>query len=1085
MKAENRPVLSISLLTNGKKQEETIKCFKSLNTIGNRISTEIVVVDTGCPADFRKTVEEYADKVIEFEWCDDFAKARNAGLKECIGEWFMFVDDDEWFENTDAIVRFFNSGEYKNYGWGKYLIKNYLNSEGTESDDFWAVRLSARTSELHFEGMIHEYMTPLLGEYKLINSFEHHYGYVFQNKADQYAKSVRNIKPLLKMIEKDSYGLLWRVQLIQEYEVINNYEALAELCQSTIDMFADVDAPAVNQYRSDLYVGKMIADNGMHQYETTVDDFNDFRKDKRNNSLCNANLYFYVTDAYMERKDYRYAATYCKKYLEIYDSWKISGDIEERLDKEAGLTTNRIFTDRYKEVMVARLISALVNNSDYDETVKYIKRVDWDSNISGYLGPVCEAVTDLFIKGKMRSTFVDCANAMLASDESRNFAIYYARKTEKDEPEDFDKLIQVYGRTTGCDDCFILYMKHRYYDTLGDLKHIDDISHNLFTSVIDIFNLDSSVWNIIIKRDVDLGSIMDDIPFGKWKLATDSYFDEHGKDERDKTELILDAVGKYDGVKVSYFFLKAEESNIASADDPVTGAAKLKEYSEDCLNFYKEIYRQELFEGDMTVLPPQCRFAKKFTDILDDHSAKPVEIMQRLEDCKDIYAPFNPSLGEFIKIYGEQTKEKLLDKSDRIKIKNATGKVEQVLELMKQVVASYIKTGDKVLRAGIDDQRRQIDRLLIESTENRHYSFMDELQKKNLSDTDWLKETETVLQLINITKDLTDDVNYTAAIEDSLRDICNTHEFLKRNYDYCYLHAMHLKNYLYGCPTIIVGSSHAMNGILESKLEGGTAENINFSISSQDIYDDFLHVKMAVENGARPIKTCVINFGYYMMYQDLSKSTTMNYLIPSVYYKLFGDEGLHHYTGSTEYDLASGIDYDIEEFNDKSFTQNATRLTDDFFRKQSTYYGTVRTRENISMMGVNKIIWNTLSDQQKDNAAYKRCADHNRLFEHKKSHGENVRLINEMTKYLTDRGIRTVYLIMPFTQKYNKYINPEYKQDIEQVLNDMPYPVEYLDMNDLKDTFTDEDFIDTDHLNIKGAEKATKLLRTFLQEQNS
>lgn len=222
-----------------------------------------------------------------------------------------------------------------------------------------------------------------------------------------------------------------------------------------------------------------------------------------------------------------------------------------------------------------------------------------------------------------------------------------------------------------------------------------------------------------------------------------------------------------------------------------------------------------------------------------------------------------------------------------------------------------------------------------------------------------------------------------------------------------------------------------------------------------------------------------------MMYQDLSKSTTMNYLIPSVYYKLFGDEGLHHYTGSTEYDLASGIDYDIEEFNDKSFTQNATRLTDDFFRKQSTYYGTVRTRENISMMGVNKIIWNTLSDQQKDNAAYKRCADHNRLFEHKKSHGENVRLINEMTKYLTDRGIRTVYLIMPFTQKYNKYINPEYKQDIEQVLNDMPYPVEYLDMNDLKDTFTDEDFIDTDHLNMKGAEKATKLLRTFLQEQNS
>lgn len=748
MKAENRPLLSISLLTNGKKQEETIKCFKSLNTIRNRISTEIVVVDTGCPADFRKTVEEYADKVIEFEWCDDFAKARNAGLKECIGEWFMFVDDDEWFENTDAIVRFFNSGEYKKYGWGKYLIKNYLNSEGTESDDFWAVRLSARTSELHFEGMIHEYMTPLLGEYKLINSFEHHYGYVFQNKADQYAKSVRNIKPLLKMIKKDSYGLLWRVQLIQEYEIINNYEALAELCQSTIDMFADVDAPAVNVYRSDLYVGKMIADNGMYQYETTVDDFNDFRKDKRNNSLCNANLYFYVTDAYMEQKDYRYAATYCKKYLEIYDSWKISGDIEERLDKEAGLTTNRIFTDRYKEVMVARLISALVNNSDYDETVKYIKRVDWDSNISGYLGPVCEAVTDLFIKGKMRSTFVDYANAMLASDESRNFAIYYARKTEKDEPEDFDKLIQVYGRTGDCDDCFILYMKLRYYDSIDDVAHLKEMYYNLLNSLLDIFNLDNSVWNIAEKRNIDLSSILKEISFERFKESTSSFLSEHSVDNADRVKKLLRIMSVDNDIRFMYFRLKVTEMGLISRyinekpikkkyirpgyeeeDRKTIEEAKKKQeekenkekskygdicvdlehYCNDCVSFYHKIYSQEWFTGKMTVLPPQCRFAVRFLEAIEpDNNIKSSDRIKVLEKCVDIYTPFNQALGEYIKEYGEREKTKLL----QIQKNPELEKVYQMLDLLKQAIELQEKTGSEELQAGIMQQRQLVENML-------------------------------------------------------------------------------------------------------------------------------------------------------------------------------------------------------------------------------------------------------------------------------------------------------------------------------------------------------------------------------------
>lgn len=83
-------------------------------------------------------------------------------------------------------------------------------------------------------------------------------------------------------------------------------------------------------------------------------------------------------------------------------------------------------------------------------------------------------------------------------------------------------------------------------------------------------------------------------------------------------------------------------------------------------------------------------------------------------------------------------------------------------------------------------------------------------------------------------------------------------------------------------------------------------------------------------------------------------------------------------------------------------------------------------------------------------------------------------------KYLSERNIRTVFVVFPFTKWYNKYINPQYKEDIYQLLDNLELPVEFLDMNDLE-CFTDSDFLDTDHLNDIGAEKASKVLNDFLE----
>lgn len=81
-------------------------------------------------------------------------------------------------------------------------------------------------------------------------------------------------------------------------------------------------------------------------------------------------------------------------------------------------------------------------------------------------------------------------------------------------------------------------------------------------------------------------------------------------------------------------------------------------------------------------------------------------------------------------------------------------------------------------------------------------------------------------------------------------------QYVHNNYNYCYLKAMHEKNREIGTSTIVVGSSHAMNGVVEELFPN--EDVINFSISSQDLYCDFLHIKKAIREGKKQIRRCKI-----------------------------------------------------------------------------------------------------------------------------------------------------------------------------------------------------------------------------------
>lgn len=645
-----KPVLSISMLCNGKHKEETKKCLNSLQTIREQIGTEIVIVDTGCDEEAHELIRQYADQIIPFKWCDDFAKARNAGLKECTGEWFMFIDDDEWFEDATPIVRFFTSGEYKSYQCADYAVRNYSNAAGTEYEDFWAGRMVKRTDETHFEGKIHEFLTPLTGECKYFTDcYAHHYGYVYKDLKEHFTKAIRNIKPLLKAIEEDPGNIHWYAQLAQEYMAIGNSGKLADLCESMIKQLDPIDDPGISWARTDFYVGKLTADNNLYQYDQTIEDFNKYRKDRRNDSICQAAIYFFAVKAYYELKDYKNALRYAEKYLSIYDKWQLYPDTLVRFQKQKTLLTRNVFSEHFRLPLYEMLINSGIKSGDIEILHKYFDKLAAIDKSGEQFVNVYPRIIDVFADYEFDERFVKYADTMLAYKDSATMCSAYARGIEKKNQEErFKRLIDVYGRTKNGDNYFLLYLRFRYAAEINDQNKTESLGKELIQTTNDFFNLDKSVWQIAEEKKLDLKAIFDGIPFLKWYYSVEEYMNDHDKYQSVSVRKMMEKFSEDDDVRFRHFRLKTKESDIVHDTNKKSAAGKLEKYCNDCVEFYKSIFSKEQFEGDTssTMLPMQCQFAVRFLDAISAKSSS--EKYDSLEKCKGLFNPLDNALAEYI-----------------------------------------------------------------------------------------------------------------------------------------------------------------------------------------------------------------------------------------------------------------------------------------------------------------------------------------------------------------------------------------------------------------------------------------------------
>ncbi len=226
-------LLSIGMIV---KNEEKVlgRCLESLKPLMAAVKSELIIADTGSTDSTVEIARKYTDNVFHFEWINDFAAARNSTLEKARGQWFMFIDADEYLDDDiGEMVNFFNIPELREkYKTLEIMVRSYTDPEKTNYQDGCLARLQRiddPDDPVRFIGSVHEgiWLRYPLGYFSTIL---HHTGYCFSSEKQNVLKKERNLSIMREEYKKNPEDIRMLSHLIDGtvYETEEREKYIAE-----------------------------------------------------------------------------------------------------------------------------------------------------------------------------------------------------------------------------------------------------------------------------------------------------------------------------------------------------------------------------------------------------------------------------------------------------------------------------------------------------------------------------------------------------------------------------------------------------------------------------------------------------------------------------------------------------------------------------------------------------------------------------------------------------------------------------------------------------------------------------------------
>lgn len=217
----------ISVCIIAKNEEKYIEeCLKRLQPYG----FEIIVTDTGSTDKTKEIARKYADKVLDFEWINDFSAARNFCAANASNNWILALDCDEYVNSIDIKTLRIMMQKFPRYT-GVIRLKNLImedsGKQGYGTDD--VTRLYNKNFYT-FDYPIHEQVCArdLKKREEMMQCFlipmeVVHHGYALEPE-EMKKKQQRNLELLYQNLEKNPDEPYTLFQIGQSEFILGNHE---------------------------------------------------------------------------------------------------------------------------------------------------------------------------------------------------------------------------------------------------------------------------------------------------------------------------------------------------------------------------------------------------------------------------------------------------------------------------------------------------------------------------------------------------------------------------------------------------------------------------------------------------------------------------------------------------------------------------------------------------------------------------------------------------------------------------------------------------------------------------------------------
>jgi len=200
-------------------RNEAARIVRALASAANCVD-ELFVLDTGSTDATVALARSAGARVARFDWCDDFAAARNAALELADADWNVVVDADEWI--AEAGVELLALRHAAPEFVGALRVDSQFDTPGGPSTaPSWLPRVLPRG--VRYEGRVHEHPRHQLPVRRLATVLAHD-GY----RADALkSKAGRNAGLLARALAQAPGDAYLHYQMGKDHDV---YERYAEAC---------------------------------------------------------------------------------------------------------------------------------------------------------------------------------------------------------------------------------------------------------------------------------------------------------------------------------------------------------------------------------------------------------------------------------------------------------------------------------------------------------------------------------------------------------------------------------------------------------------------------------------------------------------------------------------------------------------------------------------------------------------------------------------------------------------------------------------------------------------------------------------